>query len=486
MFWLTDAPLSWLLLALGTVLFLYLNKPMARGLPPSPGLWLPVVGHLYLMEKNPRQQYLSWHKRLGPVVSIYLGNRLAIMLFGYDTIQEAFVKQKNIFSERPDTYVTRQLSRDKGFVACGHQWKVQKKASLEILRRLGAQSGGLEEIIQVGISHFIDEVTQLKGQAFDPRPLLMTSVSNVVTAIAFGREFRHDDAETAECARVLGEEIVHHDGMAALNFLPCLRYLPWDLFGLQKVKRLSERLEENLVRKQIQLCDDNHSFVSEYKKKMDPNKNTEICEENLVGVVNNLFAAGTETVTTTLCWSLLYLLHNPACLERCCEEVRGHLGLQRRVEFKDRKTLLFTAATVMEVQRIACISPLSIFHTASSDTEFRGWKIPKGCIILPNLDSVMLSEDVWQDPHQFRPERFLQEGKLIKKDEFIPFSIGSRSCLGENIATMELFLFITTILQKFNIVAKDAHHLPPLEGRFGLSCSPFPYEIILEPIAELC
>lgn len=52
--------------------------------------------------------------RLGPVISIYLGDRLAIMLFGYDTIQEALVKQKNIFSERPDTYVTRQLSRDKG------------------------------------------------------------------------------------------------------------------------------------------------------------------------------------------------------------------------------------------------------------------------------------------------------------------------------------------------------------------------------------
>lgn len=78
----------------------------------------------------------------------------------------------------------------KGFVASGHQWKVQKKVSLDILRRLGAQSGGLEEIVQGEISHFIDEVTQMKGQAFNPRPLLMTSVSNVVTALAFGREFR--------------------------------------------------------------------------------------------------------------------------------------------------------------------------------------------------------------------------------------------------------------------------------------------------------
>lgn len=58
-------------------------------------------------------------------------------------------------------------------------------------------------------------------------------------------------------------------------------------------------------------------------------------------------------------------------------------------------------------------------------SEFRGYTIPKGTVILPNLWSVHRDPTVWDDPDSFNPTRFLNdEGKLLRKECFIPFGIG--------------------------------------------------------------
>lgn len=58
-------------------------------------------------------------------------------------------------------------------------------------------------------------------------------------------------------------------------------------------------------------------------------------------------------------------------------------------------------------------------------SEFRGYTIPKGTVVLPNLWSVHRDHTVWDDPDSFNPTRFLDtEGKLLRKECFIPFGIG--------------------------------------------------------------
>ncbi|KAG7278549.1 hypothetical protein CRUP_033417, partial [Coryphaenoides rupestris] len=100
------------------------------------------------------------------------------------------------------------------------------------------------------------------------------------------------------------------------------------------------------------------------------------------------------------------------------------VGRERLLSMKDRGTLPFTEATIMEVERLTVAVPLGIPHMASETTEFRGFTIPKGTVIIPNLWSVHRDPAVWEEPDSFRPGRFLDaEGKLQRIESFMPFGI---------------------------------------------------------------
>ncbi|NXV83931.1 CP2U1 protein, partial [Atlantisia rogersi] len=110
----------------------------------------------------------------------------------------------------------------------------------------------------------------------------------------------------------------------------------------------------------------------------------------------------------------------------------------------------FTEATIMEVQRMTAVVPLSIPRMASETAVLQGYIIPKGSVIVPNLWSVHRDPNIWEKPDEFQPSRFLDEnGQLIKKDAFIPFGMGKRVCMGEQLAKMELFLIFVSLMQSF-------------------------------------
>ena len=124
------------------------------------------------------------------------------------------------------------------------------------------------------------------------------------------------------------------------------------------------------------------------------------------------------------------------------------------------------------------IVTLGVAHAAASDTSFRGFVIPKGAFLFSNLWSVARDPNIWQEPDEFKPERFLNDkGEAVPREELIPFAIGRRSCPGENLAKMELFVFFTYFMHQFTF--KTLENSPPLslEGVPGLTYSPKPFKL---------
>ena len=137
--------------------------------------------------------------------------------------------------------------------------------------------------------------------------------------------------------------------------------------------------------------------------------------------------AGMETTASTLCWALLYLLHNPGVqqmLHQVLDQVIGPDGLP---ELEDKNDLSYLEAIITETLRITSLVSLSLPHKTKVDTTLQGYSIPKGTTVLTNLWSFHHDPDIWDNPDAFRPEQFLdEEGDFVPPDtdRFLSFSAG--------------------------------------------------------------
>uniref|UniRef100_A0A0B7B9W2 Cytochrome P450 n=1 Tax=Arion vulgaris TaxID=1028688 RepID=A0A0B7B9W2_9EUPU len=133
----------------------------------------------------------------------------------------------------------------------------------------------------------------------------------------------------------------------------------------------------------------------------------------------------------------------------------------------------------MEIQRLASLIPLSGPRIATRDIDFRGYIIAKDTQIFVNFDSILHDKSLWGDEADvFKPERFIAaDGSLLSLETWIPFSLGRRACPGESMAKMELFLFVSNIVQRFKICPADSKTVPPIKGQFGITHTPLPHEL---------
>lgn len=203
--------------------------------------------------------------------------------------------------------------------------------------------------------------------------------------------------------------------------------------------------------------------------------------------MQNLIAGGTDTTTVTLVWVLSLLLNNPSVLSKVQEELDLQVGKERLVDESDISKLVYLQAVVKETLRLYPAGPLSA-RVLIEDCTIGGYYVPKGTRLITNIWKIQTDPEIWPDPFEFKPERFLTTHKHIdvkgKHFELIPFGGGRRACPGLTFGLQMTHIIIAGLLHAFDLSSNE-----PVDmiGSFGLTnMKATPLNVLVKPRLPPC
>lgn len=199
--------------------------------------------------------------------------------------------------------------------------------------------------------------------------------------------------------------------------------------------------------------------------------------DHLSSIVQDLFIAGTETISVSLNWAIIFAAKYPDFQKEVTDEIDRVLGKEKPPTETDRLKLPYIEAFINETMRYHCAGPILIPRSTTKDVVFKGYKLPENTFIMVNMWSCNRDPAYWDQPDKFEPRRFIDENGNFKNKNpaMMPFSVGKRACIGESIARLQLFLIFTCLLQKFNFSfadEKDLHNEKLLLGNPGIGLNP--------------
>ncbi|KAG9440791.1 hypothetical protein H6P81_020956 [Aristolochia fimbriata] len=505
------------LLSIIAVVLLYTSiwrkgKGCGRREAPQPGRRLPIIGHFYLLGAKDQplfRTFADMADKHGPVFTFWLGMRRTIVVSGRDAAKECFTVNDKALANRPRYAAAEHLGYDYamfGFAPYGPYWReIRKIATLELL-----SNRRLELLKHVPAAEVHSSLKSLYGRWVKngrQRPIKVEmkewfgnlTFNNVMMMIAGKRYFAGDDKdvgeeqEAQEFRRCMLEFFRLTGVFVASDAVPFMKW--FDLGGhVRAMKKAAAEMDAVVAR-----------WVEEHRRERSSGDRRE--EEDFTHVLLSILEdaqittyspdtiikatclavilGGTDTTAVTLTWALALLLNNPRVLTKLQEEVDTLVGKNRMVNYVDISNLPYLHATVKEVMRLYPAAPLSVPREATVACEVAGFRVPAGTRVILNLWKLQRDPEIWDEPEEFRPERFLSTQKELdvrgQNFEYIPFGSGRRVCPGISFALQVMHLVLARLLHAFDLQSPSGLTVDMTEEAGLTITRANPLEVMLTP-----
>ncbi|KAM4688879.1 cytochrome P450 2C21-like [Discoglossus pictus] len=448
------------------------QKKMSRFLPPGP-VPLPLLGNLkYANKETSMKYYPELCKKYGPVFTIWKTTTPIVVLCGYEVVKDALVNHAEQFSGRPALPVVDMYSKGYSFASeNGQLWRDLRRGTLTSLRDLGMGKKSMEDLVLKEAKQLLAAVSETGGKVFNPLNFVGCAICNVRCILLFGKCFEYHDQELLGLLLNIRKHLRNFNSSfhQLCNTFPILLYIPAIRRKVFKQSVYLYHYVQNQIDLHKQTLDESspRDFIDSFLLKIKQGghmSDSYLCHSGLLMIIITILAAGTDSTVSTMKYCLVIMAHFPDIQAHVQEEIDKVTGSMRPPEIMDRPQMPYTNAVIHEIQRITDLASVGLGHAVTEDTNFRGFTIPKGTTVLPFFSSVLSDPTQWETPDEFNPGHFLDEdGQFRARSAFIAFSAGKRVCLGENLARMDLFLFFSSLLQKFTF--KRAPGTQPQTGK---------------------
>ncbi|XP_047330989.1 cytochrome P450 736A117-like [Impatiens glandulifera] len=437
--------------------------------PPSPRK-IPIIGHLHCFAKDPHRSLLSLSRRHGPIMLLHLGSSPAVVISSAAAAKEIMKTHDLIFSNRPVFKVNRKLLYDLKDVSVspyGEYWRQLKSICvLQLLSNHKVKS--FRSVREEEVLLMIEKIEESRGKNIQVNLSEMFSklANDIVCRASFGRKY--DEGEKGRrFRRLLKEFLVVLGTVNAGDFLPWLSWINklngWDNRVDRVAKEMDDFLEEVVEEKMNQrkfeeIVDEDDDERKEgfvdilLRIHMSQETGVSIDRDSVKAIILDIFSAGTDTTSTILEWAMTELLRHPKAMKELQNEVRKVANGKSIVTEDDIENMSYLKAVIKETLRYHTPIPLLVPREATQDVKVMGYDIAVGTIVFINGWAIGRDPVSWDDPEEFKPDRFLNSSIDYRGRDFelIPFGAGRRGCPGISfgIATNELAL--ANIVNKFN------------------------------------
>lgn len=406
-----------------------------------------VLGHARQIRQDTLSFMLQAMHKHGDVVRLRLGPWSLHALFHPDHVEEVLVKRRGNYTKRSRGYAMLSRILGNGLVTSeGDAWQRQRKLAAPGFQphRIAAFAARMTDAALESADRL--EAAAKAGEPVDLAAEMMHVTLDVVAETLLGSKELWDYRQVAKALSIALHEV--NDRIQAPFEVPLEIPTPANLRLQYAMRILDKTVGKIITERRARPHAEQNDLLDMLMSARDEDGTGGMTDRQLRDEVMTIFLAGHETSANALSWTWYLLSKHADVGRRLRAELREVLG-GRAPTLADLPHLGYARRVIQESMRL--YPPVwGILRRVEEDDEIGGFHIPAGSDVVACAYGTHRHPAFWDNPEGFDPDRFLPERSEGRhRAAYYPFSIGSRSCIGNHFAMMELVLVLATLAQRY-------------------------------------